>query len=486
MNAATKSVLAYVRKSFVWALLPVLGATVASGQSSTIPFSDSFESYSNVIVAADGTGSNGWAGVASTGPVAVAVAATYIPVGGFPITNEAHTQVLQFEGTISNAFDTTVYGDTNNLQHYVWVDCMLRPGQVNFEPTMDNDVQVGAYIDTNGHLRIWHAYYYGNFANCDTTWSTLDNTPIASDQWVRVTLTMDYLSAATNPLSGGEDWSLNEHYFQVRINGGAPLTNSLAFTSPTPQSEADYGGSYFLCADSGFGNPHGGPNHRYFSNVGLQGVGMADDVVVSTQVTFGVAYDITVSAGPGGTISPPGPTVRVSEGDDQAFTIAANPNFAIADVLIDSVSIGITNAYTFMNVMSNHSIAATFNSTQSPLDVWLAEFGLSDPNGDADNDGLSNAQEYYAGTNPTNAASVFRIFRQQTGGGSNTVQWFATTNNGPSNGFLIYRSTNLLGNWTLYGTNIDRSPNGTNVWTDLTPPARGPVYYQPRIPTNNP
>jgi hypothetical protein len=61
---------------------------------------------------------------------------------------------------------------------------------------------------------------------------------------------------------------------------------------------------------------------------------------------------------------------------------------------------------------------ATVNLTVLPIadanynglpDVWEAAYGISDPNADADGDGLTNLQEYQANTNPTNAASALRI-----------------------------------------------------------------------------
>lgn len=48
------------------------------------------------------------------------------------------------------------------------------------------------------------------------------------------------------------------------------------------------------------------------------------------------------------------------------------------------------------------------NANQIP-DSWETAYGISDPNSDNDGDGQSNLQEYFANTNPTNAASVLHI-----------------------------------------------------------------------------
>jgi len=73
------------------------------------------------------------------------------------------------------------------------------------------------------------------------------------------------------------------------------------------------------------------------------------------------AYTISASAGPGGSIAPNGPTA-VPCGGDQAYTITADDCFVIQDVLVDGNSVGAVSSYTFMNVMSNHDIKATFTA----------------------------------------------------------------------------------------------------------------------------
>ena len=45
------------------------------------------------------------------------------------------------------------------------------------------------------------------------------------------------------------------------------------------------------------------------------------------------------------------------------YTITADACYAIADVLVDGVSVGAVGTYTFTNVTMNHTISATFVQT---------------------------------------------------------------------------------------------------------------------------
>jgi len=72
-----------------------------------------------------------------------------------------------------------------------------------------------------------------------------------------------------------------------------------------------------------------------------------------------VTFTITASAGANGTITPSGAVV-VASGASQAFTIAPNAGFVVADVLVDGVSAGVATAYTFTAVAADHTISATF------------------------------------------------------------------------------------------------------------------------------
>jgi uncharacterized repeat protein (TIGR02543 family) len=84
------------------------------------------------------------------------------------------------------------------------------------------------------------------------------------------------------------------------------------------------------------------------------------NVALAINEYFPIIYTITATAGVGGTISPSG-DVEVSEGTDQSFTITADGGYEIADVVVDSISVGPVSTYPFTNVVANHNISASFS-----------------------------------------------------------------------------------------------------------------------------
>jgi len=76
--------------------------------------------------------------------------------------------------------------------------------------------------------------------------------------------------------------------------------------------------------------------------------------------TFAInTYTITASAGATGSIAPSG-AVTVNYGASQTFTITPNASYHVADVQVDSSSVGPVTSYTFTNVSANHTISASF------------------------------------------------------------------------------------------------------------------------------
>jgi hypothetical protein len=90
--------------------------------------------------------------------------------------------------------------------------------------------------------------------------------------------------------------------------------------------------------------------------------------------TFAVkTYTISASSGTGGSISPAGATA-VNYGGSKAYSITPGTGYNIAGVTVDGVSVGAVSSYTFSNVATNHTIAASFvNATiiNSGTGTWI-------------------------------------------------------------------------------------------------------------------
>jgi hypothetical protein len=100
-------------------------------------------------------------------------------------------------------------------------------------------------------------------------------------------------------------------------------------------------------------------------------------------VTFTYANTNTIEAtvtGGNGSISPAG-AVSVSYGANQTFTITADPNHHVADVLVDGVSVGAVTSYTFTNVTVAHTIAASFAMDTRTITASAGANGSISPSG---------------------------------------------------------------------------------------------------------
>jgi len=75
--------------------------------------------------------------------------------------------------------------------------------------------------------------------------------------------------------------------------------------------------------------------------------------------TTPTTYTITATSGAHGSIDPAG-VVTITEGEDKTFTITPDTDYQIADVFVDSVSVGAVAEYTFEDLNEDHTISATF------------------------------------------------------------------------------------------------------------------------------
>ena len=85
-------------------------------------------------------------------------------------------------------------------------------------------------------------------------------------------------------------------------------------------------------------------------------------------------WQVTASAGSGGSISPFG-FLSVAQGANLTFTITPNAGFGIANVFVDGASQGTPSSVTLSNITANHTVAASFADVQSPSVAVSAPVG---------------------------------------------------------------------------------------------------------------
>ena len=137
---------------------------------------------------------------------------------------------------------------------------------------------------------------------------------------------------------------------------------------------------------------------------------LADRTTLEADITMVVtnlpAYNITSTAGDGGSISPPGVT-SVGETDNQTYTITPNFGYNIADVVVDGAThLGAVTTYTFTAVNAVHTIDATFAAKPT-----YAVSGQVNASGGA---GIPGATVYVS----TSANASFSPFQTVTADGS--------------------------------------------------------------------
>ncbi len=127
------------------------------------------------------------------------------------------------------------------------------------------------------------------------------------------------------------------------------------------------------------------------ANIGSTFVGWGGDCDVNGQVlmngnktciaTFNLnTYTITATSGANGTTTPSGVTTK-NYGTNQIYTITPSLHYHVADVIVDGVSVGAVNTYTFSNIKANHSISSTFAIDQFRLTLNKAGTGTGIVNG---------------------------------------------------------------------------------------------------------
>ncbi len=119
-----------------------------------------------------------------------------------------------------------------------------------------------------------------------------------------------------------------------------------------------------------------GPGNIYtFENVA------ADHFISVTFEKLLISYMITGASGENGSISPSGDVI-VNEGESHTFTMLPADNYEVEDILADGESFGAADTYTFENIISDHTLSATFKLKQYTITALSGENGSITPSGD--------------------------------------------------------------------------------------------------------
>jgi len=109
----------------------------------------------------------------------------------------------------------------------------------------------------------------------------------------------------------------------------------------------------------------------------------------------------------------------VNVGTTNTFTMTASNWYHIASLLVDGGDAGTPGIYAFTNVLSDHTITASYTADLAAGDTpkwwlyqentnWSTNFDIAALS-DQDGDGMFTWEEYISGTHPTDPASVFSL-----------------------------------------------------------------------------
>jgi LPXTG-site transpeptidase (sortase) family protein len=281
---------------------------------------------------------------------------TTLPPVAPTVTTQAVTAITA--ATATGNGNITALGSPNPTQYGVVWDIAINPTVALATKTAQGAIAVtGAFTssitglapNTLYHVRAYATNTAGTSYGADVTFTTLP--PVAP------TVTTQAVTAiAANTATGNGNITAlgvpNPTQYGIVWNTATNPTVALA-TKTTQGVPAGVGA--FTSAITGLT-----PGTLYYVRAyatNTAGTSYGANVTFTTSLT---ALTITASAGAGGTITPSG-AVPVAGGANQAFDITPNPTFILSDVLVDGVSVGRANSYTFNAVNANHTIAASFN-----------------------------------------------------------------------------------------------------------------------------
>jgi len=171
-------------------------------------------------------------------------------------------------------------------------------------------------------------------------------------------------------------------YFSIDVFSITASASAGGSVSPSGTTNVNYGSdqSYTVTPNTGYHT-----DSVVVDGVNLGVVNGHDFTSVTANHTIAAYFSIdqfgiTASAGPNGSVTPAGVTTVDYDGS-QAYTITPDLGYFVADVFVDSVSVGATSLYTFNNVTADHTINAVFAITQFTINASASAGGSITPSG---------------------------------------------------------------------------------------------------------
>ncbi|MDD2238248.1 MAG: hypothetical protein PHG65_13680, partial [Kiritimatiellae bacterium] len=319
--------------------------------------------------------------------------------------------------------------------------------------------------------------YSKTYANTyDQNGGTLYHRKNGDVSWNSSKLTYDCSSVAEGITSA---------YWKASISGGT--------YSAADSIEYYLKSTYVGCEDTYIGSAEEGASCMF-------SLAEADAQANLFTLTYVNEYVLTSSAGDHGVISPSG-EVTISAGRDQAFTVTASNLYRIADILTNGASIGVdfdnadsSYVFTWENISDHGAVAASFVekvTTNTPLNVplvWLEQYypGTEDYEAtaaaDSDGDQLTAWQEYVAGTDPTEAASVLlgEVQSSSTDEADPVICWMGSDQ--PGRAYSILWNNALSGTeWSVLVEDVLSAYPAINSYTDAQHTAEQVNYYRIQV-----
>ncbi len=344
------------------ALIPALMLAAGTSYANTtnnIPYEEDFESI------ASGTalvGSNGWYGASNTYAIVTNLDYSAHYSNYYPLPGSTHSNVMQLQtegNVITNELEDLTDDETKSSATNVWFDSVIRFNQWSEDSypdaiTSNDQVQCAFFVNTNDRLVVHHYDWDTGSSTGSNIFTVITNSAITNGQYTRITVKMDYLTDRLD----FDPTQVENTYYQLYIDTTL-VTNSAAYQSPDTGSGKP--GTWFMSANKGYAK-------KYITGLSFAGNGIFDDMIVTTNDTFGPSYTISteVNDSARGDISPS--TDTVPEGlDSTEFSITANNGYYVAQLLTNSVQV-FTNSdetllstnYIWPSVMADGTVTVDF------------------------------------------------------------------------------------------------------------------------------